>query len=191
MRDTTASANDRAKPADGDRRTCAAASAETLRQRAAALKAMAVLDTPPEQGFDALSRLAAEIFATTIACVSLIDGERIWFKSVHGLDVRTIDSRHSLCAEVANTKRLMEVGDARGDPRFAGNVLVTGALGIRYYAGAPILHRDLAVGTVCVLDPQPRAAPARSLRTLEDLALLAAVMLRARIEAFAMFSNMR
>lgn len=191
MRDTPARVNSTAPLADHDQASYTAASVQTVRERAAALQAMAVLDTPPEQGFDALARLAAQICGTAIACVSLVDGERIWFKSVHGLDAKTIDSRRSLCAEVANAKELLEVADARDDPRFAANPLVTGALGIRYYAGVPIVYKDQAVGTVCVLDPRPRQASTQSLQALQDLALLAAVMLRARIDAFAMFSNLR
>lgn len=169
----------------------ATASAEVVRQRAAALQAMSVLDTPPEQGFDAIARLAADTCGTAIACVSLIDGERVWFKALHGLEAESVDSRRSLCAEVANAKQSLEVCNAQLDPRFVDNPLVTGPPGMRYYAGAPILYQDLAIGTVCVLDPLPRETPARSLRALEDLALIATVMLRARIEAFKMLSSAR
>ena len=78
---------------------------------------MAVLDTPPEEGFDALTRLAALVCLTPVAVVSLIDGERLWFKSVHGVGTRTMDSSNSFCCEAANSKRLLEVPDHRSAVR--------------------------------------------------------------------------
>ena len=166
-----------------------AISASDLRERVASLRAMAVLDTPPEEGFDALTRLAARVCLTPVAVVSLIDGERLWFKSVHGLGTRTMDSSNSFCCEAANTKRLLEVPDPTIDPRFADHPLVIGQLGIRYHAGAPIMHGDVAVGTVCVLDYVPRRLDRHALGSLSEMANIAASMLTARIQAFAMFSH--
>ena len=80
-----------------------------MRERVAALQAMAVLDTPPEEGFDALARLAAMVCGTPVAVVSLMDGDRLWFKSVHGIGNRTMASSNSFCSEAANSKRLLEV----------------------------------------------------------------------------------
>ena len=162
-----------------------------LRERVAALQAMAVLDTPPEDGFDALVRLAAKVCATPVAVVSLIDGERLWFKSVHGLGVRTMDSSNSFCCEAANSKRLLEVPDPAVDPRFLDHPLVVGQFGLRYHAGAPIMHNGVGIGTVCVLDYVPRQMERRSLEALSEMATIAAAMLTARIEAFEMFSNTR
>jgi hypothetical protein len=76
---------------------------EEVRQRVAALQATAVLDTPPEDGFDALTRLAALVCGTPMAVVSLIDGDRLWFKSVFGVGATTIDSVESFCCEAANS----------------------------------------------------------------------------------------
>lgn len=87
---------------------------------------MAVLDTPPEEGFDALTRLAAMVCGTPMAIVSLIDGDRLWFKSVFGLDATTIGSAESFCCETANSRTLLHVLNARRDPRFVNNTLVTG-----------------------------------------------------------------
>ena len=164
--------------------------AET-RQRVAALQAMAVLDTPPEPAFDALARIAASVCATPIAVVSLIDGPRVWFKAVHGIDLREIESSGSFCVETANSKRPLEVCDTRDDARFASGPLTGGGLGIRYYAGAPIMYAGVAIGTVCAADLAPRRNSPNVLRELEDLALIAAVLLRARIEAFEMLSKLR
>ena len=150
---------------------------------------MAILDTPPEEGFDALTRLAAKVCGTPVALVSLIDGERLWFKSVHGIGTRSIDSSNSFCREAADSKAVLEIPDPRLDPRFVTNALVVGQLGVRYYAGAPIMHNGVAVGTVCVLDYVPRALSPRQLESLAEMANIAEAMLKARVEAFEMLSN--
>lgn len=164
-------------------------SAAQVQQRVAALQAMAVLDTPPEEGFDALTRLAASVFDAPIALVSLIDGARLWFKASYGVEASECDSRHSFCSEAADSQSVLEVESARLDPRFADNSLVTGALAIQYYAGAPILHRGIAIGTVCVLDYTPRKASVQSLYALQEMANIATVMMTGRIDAFRMFSS--
>lgn len=165
-----------------------APSAEEVRHRASILQAMAVLDTPPEQGFDAITRLAALVCGTPMAIISLIDGDRLWFKSVVGLDATTIASAESFCCEAANSKRLLHVLNARRDFRFAHNPLVTGELGIRHYAGAPILHEGVGVGTVCVLDIAPRTQTETTLAALTEMATIASAMLNARIEALSLLS---
>lgn len=162
-----------------------------LQKRIASLKAMAVLDTPPEGGFDALTRLAAMVCETPVAVVSLIDGERLWFKSVHGLGVRTMDSSNSFCCEAANSGQRLEVPDPQLDPRFTSHPLVIGPLGIRYHAGAPIMHNGVGIGTVCVLDYVPRAMSKRTLEALSEMAGIAAAMLTARVEAFRMLSDIQ
>lgn len=153
---------------------------------------MAVLDTPPEEGFDALTRLAANVCDAPIALISLIDGERLWFKSMFGLETSSIESARSFCCEAANSKALLEVRSAQADPRFASIGLVTGGLGIRYYAGgAPIVYNGVGIGTLCVLDRTPRVQAEKSLRALVEMATIATVMLRARIDAFGLFSSTR
>jgi GAF domain-containing protein len=164
-------------------------SPQELRERVAALQAMAVLDTPPEEGFDALARLAAKVCAAPVAVVSLIDGNRLWFKAVHGLGLRTMDSSNSFCCEAANSKRLLEVPDPMVDPRFSEHPLAIGQFGVRYHAGAPIMHNGVGIGTVCVLDYVPRRMERRALESLSEMATIASSMLTARIEAFKMFSN--
>lgn len=158
-------------------------------KRVASLKAMAILDTPPEAGFDALTRLAALVCMTPVAVISLIDGERLWFKSVHGFGERTMDSSNSFCCEAANSARPLEVPDPRLDPRFAAHPIVIGPLGIRYHAGAPIMHNGVGIGTVCVLDYVPRSMSKRTLDSLSEMAGIAAAMLTARVEAFKLFSD--
>ena len=164
-------------------------SSEGIRRRVAALQSMAILDTPPEEGFDALTRLAANVCATPVSVVSLIDGDRLWFKSVHGIGTRTMASTNSFCCEAANSGRLLEVLDPLVDPRFADNPLVIGQFGLRYHAGAPIMHKGIGVGTVCVLDYVARRMERRELDALREMASIAAAMLTARVEAFQMFSD--
>ena len=164
--------------------TYATATPDEVRRRASALCSMAVLDTAPEEAFDALTRLAANVCSTPIAIVSLIDGERLWFKSTFGLDATTIDSARSFCVEAANSRRLLDVPNARRDLRFHANPLVSSELGIRHYAGAPILHDGVGIGTVCVLDIAPRAQTAAALNALTEMATIAGVLLGSRIDGF-------
>lgn len=166
-------------------------SAEARQRRAQAIQSMAVLDTPPEEGFDALARLAANVCAAPIALVSLIDADRVWFKAAHGLDIKAGDHKQSFCCETANSKRVLEVVNATLDPRFSENPMVTGDIGVFYYAGAPIMYEGVGIGTVCVLDRAPRELPAQSLQALTEMATIATAMLRARIEAFKFFSSTR
>ena len=166
-------------------------SLEERHRRAQAIQSMAVLDTPPEAGFDALTRLASIVCQTPVAVVSLLDGERVWFKSVQGLDVTSIDTKRSFACEVANSKLLLEVADARLDLRFADHPLVAAESGMVYYAGAPILHDGVGIGSVCVLDYKVRKLTPESLKALEEMSIIALSMLRSRIEAFNFFSETR
>ena len=126
--------------------------------RLAALTALGVLDTPPDAEIDVITRLAADRFGTPIALVSLVDGERQWFKSRYGLAVSETARRDSFCAHTLAHDGVMAVCDARSDARFAANPLVTGAPHIGFYAGAPLILRSgHKIGTLCVIDPRPRA----------------------------------
>jgi PAS domain S-box-containing protein len=128
-------------------------------ERLAALHGLEVLDTPPDSELDVITRLAADRFGTAIALVSLVDAERQWFKSRHGLAISETCRRHSFCAHtIAGEAAVMVVPDAAADPRFAANPLVTGAPHIRFYAAAPLVLADgHRVGTLCVIDPAARA----------------------------------
>jgi PAS domain S-box-containing protein len=130
-------------------------------ERLAALHRLGVLDTPPEAELDVITRLAADRFDTAIALVSLVDAERQWFKSRHGLEAQETARHDSFCghtiAGAGADGQAMVVPDARADPRFASNPLVTGEPHIRFYAGVPLVLADgHKVGTLCVIDPIPR-----------------------------------
>ncbi|TVQ37798.1 MAG: PAS domain-containing protein [Wenzhouxiangella sp.] len=139
--------------------------------RLRALQTSGLLDSPAEERFDRLTRLAQRIFNVPIALISLVDRERQWFKSRQGLDICETSRSVSFCGHAILGRDLFEVADAHADPRFADNPLVTGEPGIRFYAGAPIHdHAGHALGTLCLLDQQPRRLTERERLCLRDLA---------------------
>jgi EAL domain-containing protein (putative c-di-GMP-specific phosphodiesterase class I) len=152
-------------------------------ERLAALHRLDLLDTPPEREFDRLTRLAADLFGVPVALVSLIDADRQWFKSCIGLGAAETPRRHAFCAHaIRSPSEVMVVPDASADPRFADNPLVTGAPGIRFYAGAPVFGPEgHPLGTLCILDTCPRPAlSSDEMRRLADLAAIASAQIAAR-----------
>lgn len=140
-------------------------------QRLQALRERALLDTPPEERFDRLTRLAKHTFGTEMALVSLVDAERQWFKSKQGLDACETGRDVSFCGHAILHDSILEVSDARLDPRFADNPLVTGTPHIRFYAGAPLSTSEgYHIGTLCIIDSQPRTLTPAEKLALRDLA---------------------
>ncbi len=126
-------------------------------RRLAALRAYAVLDTEREIGFDDLADLAAAVCDTPMAAISLVDDDRQWFKAETGIGVRETDRSVSFCSRALNEPEFMEVRDATSDPRFADNPMVTGTMGVRFYAGAVMrTPSGEALGAACVIDTRPR-----------------------------------
>ncbi len=118
-----------------------------------------VLDTPDEDSFDAITRLAARLFAVPIALVSLVDKDRQWFKSSHGLDADQTPRDQAFCTCTIMENEPLVVLDATLDDRFKDNPLVTGELGIRFYAGAPFISSDnYRLGTFCIIDMKTRTS---------------------------------
>ncbi len=153
----------------------------------AALHALHVLDSPPEAEFDALVRVAALVCGVPISLISLIDADRQWFKAHVGLPGLQQTPRDvSFCAHAVLSGELMEVPDAQQDPRFSDNPHVTGAPDIRFYAGAPIQLGDGSrVGTLCVIDSEPRRLDSRQRSVLQQLAVAASHALQGRRMAAA------
>jgi diguanylate cyclase (GGDEF)-like protein len=152
----------------------------------AAVRAYEVLGTPPELEFDALTRLAAFMFEVPIAVVSVMDENRLWFKSRIGLDVPELYRKVAFCAHaIMEPRQALVVDDLRGDDRFSGNPLVVQAPHIRFYAGAPIVDPDgFALGTIAVIDARPRQFSAAQREALVDLSTLVMTALRNRRSAF-------
>jgi len=126
-------------------------------RRLRALHRYRILDTDPEAAFDDLAHLASYICETPIALISLVDEDRQWFKSKVGLDVDETSRSVSFCAHAIQHEGLFLVPDTLADDRFRENELVTGEPRIRFYAGAPLSSREgEAVGTLCVIDREPR-----------------------------------
>ncbi len=132
---------------------------ESEADRLATLYNFGVLDTHFEERFDRLTRIAAAVFGTPIALISLVDKDRQWFKAALGMNVRETSRDISFCTHAIQGADIFIVRDAQQDARFSGNPLVTGEPHIRFYAGAPLLTRTgHALGTFCVIDRAPHEA---------------------------------
>ena len=144
-------------------------------QRLRALRALGILDTPREERFDRLARLTRKLFGVQSVLVTLVDEHRQWFKASEGLDpgLRELPRDISFCGHAIVSDALLHVEDASTDPRFADNPLVAGEMHVRFYAGRP-LHAPGGerIGTLCLIDPQPRCLDDEERALLDDLAVL-------------------
>ncbi len=139
-------------------------------RRLSSLRALQILDTPPEERFDRITRLAKLLFGVPITLISLVEDERQWFKSVEGLPVCETSRDVSFCAHAMLSRALFIIPDALADARFADNPLVTGDPWIRFYARCPLYALDgSALGSFCILDRQPRELSASDQQVLRDL----------------------
>ncbi|MEA3075555.1 MAG: phosphoserine phosphatase RsbU/P [Actinomycetota bacterium] len=153
-------------------------------ERLAAVRRYDVLDTPPDGAFERITALASRLLDVPIAIVSIVDRDRIWFKSHHGLDVEQIDREPGLCASAILHDGPWLVADAASDPRTLANPLVAGDFGLRFYAGVPLTtHDGFNLGTLCVIDHEPRAITDDEVATLSDLATLVMDELELRLSA--------
>jgi PAS domain S-box-containing protein len=142
-------------------------------QRLATLHGLQILDTPPEERFDRLTRITQRVLDVPIAIVSLVDSDRQWFKSCQGLDATETPRNISFCGHTILGDETFIVSDALLDPRFADNPLVAGAPHIRFYTGQPLkANNGSRLGTLCVIDFKPRHLSQADLDVLRDLAAL-------------------
>jgi diguanylate cyclase (GGDEF)-like protein len=140
-------------------------------ERLAALDSYDILDTPAEEAFDRITRIARSVFGTPISTVTFVDGHRQWFKSRQGVADHETCKPDSFCNVALRQDEVLVVPDALEDPRFAKTGLVTGAPNIRFYAGAPLRSADgQGLGALCVIDTKPREFTGEQAAVLRDLA---------------------
>lgn len=150
----------------------------------AAVRRYDVLDTPPDGAFDRITALAARIFNVPIAIVSIVDHDRIWFKSHHGVPVQQIDREPGLCASAILNHDPYILEDASKDVRSLANPLVAGDFGLRFYAGVPLrTHDGYNLGTLCVIDKEVRPISESQIADLRDLASLVMDQMELRLSA--------
>ena len=126
-------------------------------ERIASLNSLGILDTPPEERFDQLTRCATKIFHVPISTLTLIDATREWFKSCQGLDKTQGDRAVSFCGHALVENKILVVQDTTKDERFADNPTVIGKPYIKFYAGVPIMSADgQRIGAFCIKDIKPR-----------------------------------
>ncbi|MEE7449044.1 sensor domain-containing phosphodiesterase [Methylobacterium radiotolerans] len=140
-------------------------------ERLKALVQLNLLDTPPSESFDRITRTASQIFGLPIAAISLTDRDRQWFKSRLGVDHCSIPREGAPCAQVAETSDILVIPDFEKDALYADSQLCRS--GIRFYAGAPLITREgHSLGALCVLGTQPRTTTASEIAALRDLAAM-------------------
>ncbi|MDY0975193.1 excisionase family DNA-binding protein [Massilia sp. CFBP9012] len=150
-------------------------------QRLTALAATKLMDSAEEEVFDRLTWLASHVTECPMALLTLLSGRRQWFKSRIGIERRQTPREVAFCSYTIMQDGAFVVEDAGADPRFAANPLVTGAPHIRFYAGYPVRGANgLALGSLCVLDREPRRLRERELRALRELAAIASDEVRRR-----------
>lgn len=144
---------------------------EKEQARIEALRRYDILDTPPDGAFDRITAIASRLFNVPVAITSLVDTDRIWFKSHHGVDVQEIGRDPGLCASAILDNVPYVINDARIDPRSLANPLVAGEFGLRFYAGVPLTtHDNHNLGVLCVIDFEPRTVTEQELDILRNLA---------------------
>lgn len=141
-------------------------------QRLDMLYALAMLDTPPEERFDRITRLARFMFDVPIALLSLVDTSRQWFKSKQGVTQCETHRDISFCGHAILQNDIFEIPDATLDQRFANNPMVTAEQGIRFYAGVPLILNDVAIGMLCIKDYKARCLTQEQKTAFKELSAI-------------------
>ena len=153
-------------------------------QRISAVRRYDILDTPPDGAFDRITAIAARRFKVPIAIISIVDEDRIWFKSHHGTESDQIDRDPGLCASAIMEDGPYILCDALVDPRSLSNPLVAGEFGLRFYAAVPLKTYDgHSLGTLCVIDKEPRVVTEEQIEDLKDLASVVMDQMELRFQA--------
>lgn len=154
-------------------------------ERLAAVRRYEILDTPADGTFDRITALAADLFDVPIALVTIVDEDRIWFKSRAGLDdLQQVPREPGLCASAILQDRPYIVEEARRDPRTLANPLVSGQFGLQFYAASPLRTSDgYRLGTLCIIDREPRMFSPKQAHVLERLSDIVVDGLELRLSA--------
>lgn len=153
-------------------------------QRLLALHSLRILDTPAEERYDRITRMANRLFDVDICLISLVDAERQWFKSKVGVSARQTSREDSFCGHGILNDELFVIPDAREDRRFADSPLVIGEPNVVFYAGCPIKGPgDYRIGMFCIADRKPREFSEEDKETLRDLAKMVEDEIKATAEA--------
>ena len=180
------------RPSQGRASDPPSCSPVTESERLAAVRRYDVLDTPPDGAFDRITAIAARLLNVPVAIVSIVDHDRIWFKSRHGIDVQQVERDLGLCASCILHETPWLVSDARTDARALANPLVAGEAGIQFYLGIPLrTHDGFNLGTLCVLDFVPRTPSETDISHLKDLAAVVIDELELRLSAGQSLANYR
>lgn len=155
-------------------------------ERNSSLKALKILETPLEERFERVTRLASRLLDVPITAISFLDGNRQWFKSIQGLNVDETPRDISFCGHAVMGEGIFIVEDASKDERFHDNPLVVDAPGIRFYAGQPLKSADgKIIGTLCVIDKRPRRLTPNQIEDLKDLAAMVEIEIKSKQLAVA------
>ena len=159
-------------------------------QRLAALRAYAILDTPPEREFDEIAEMAAQACGTPMAHINFIDADRQWIKAAFGHPPRQMPLDFGFCTEAMREDGVLVLPDLAAVPESAANPLVTGEPHLRFYAGVPLVTPDgWAIGTLCVLDREPRTLSDQQIFILKALARTVMTQLDSRCAEAALRRN--
>ena len=143
-----------------------------------------ILDTPADGSYDEITSLASKIFKVPIAIITLVDTDRIWFKSAHGIDAEQIGRDPGLCSSAIMSDEIYIVEEAKKDPRTLSNPLVAGILGLEFYAAAPLRTAEgYNLGTICVIDKSPRRLTPQESNMLHQLARIVVTQFELRLQS--------
>lgn len=155
------------------------------------LRKYEILDTPSDGYFDEITSLATKIFDVPIAIITLVDKDRIWFKSAFGLDIDQIPRTPGLCSSAIMSDAIYIVEDARQDPRTIANPLVAGVMGLQFYAAAPLKTKDgYNLGTFCIIDKFPRTLDAKETSMLLQLSRIVMGQFELKLQSRMMIKDL-
>lgn len=164
----------------------------TEKQRLDNLYKYEILDTPADGYFDDITLLATKIFNVPIAIISIVDSDRIWFKSSFGIDVEQIPRNPGLCSSAIMSDDVYIVENAGIDPRTLSNPLVSGAMGLRFYSAAPLKSKEgYNLGTICIIDKNPRTLSGKESSMLVQLSRMVMNQMELKLQSRMLLKEMQ